>query len=226
MRFIEKKKAPGILLRYIEIQNRGNMHPTYNGLRSDAKGKTIKIVEKHLYKEQHKICCYCNRYLDDDYHVEHFLPQSKFKKDEVAYDNLFLSCNSSFTCGKVKKDLLISKYITYPNCQDLIKYETNGEILPINSYKTIEKCYQNWNSLTIQQKDILLFIETLKLNNKSLIEYRKNIYKEDYPKELERLELDTNLIKNRIIEIENNHNPDFYKSVLQYWLKQYISKLK
>jgi len=225
MKYINKAKDPFVLLNYVQKQNKAQLHPSYSSLRSDYGGRTIKHIEGNLYKEQNGSCCYCNKFLDNDYHIEHFLPQSKFKDDEVRYDNIFLSCNSPFTCGKKKGNLLVSKYITYKNCIELFKYGTNGELLPNCSYKSIKQCLDNWTTLNILHKDILMYIETLNLNHPSLINKRKDIYRDEYISEVARLNNDPLLIKERIVELEEEKTSDIYSSVLIFWLKENLKKI-
>ena len=226
MRYIDKTEAPNVLLNYIQKQKIAGLTPSYKSLRSDLAGRTIKYIERKLYKEQNGACCYCNKFLDNDFHIEHFLPQSKFKKYEVQYDNLFLSCNSPFTCGSIKKNFLVSKYITYNNCVDLFKYGTNGEILPNCSYTTIKKCFDNWVNLSKTHKDILIFIETLDLNHISLVNKRRDIYRNDYINEVARLGNDKVLIEARLNELKAENTSDIYNSVFIFWLKENLKKNK
>ncbi|WP_183576205.1 retron system putative HNH endonuclease [Mucilaginibacter sp. X5P1] len=222
MRFILKNNPSEFIKNFIELQNKIPVHPTYADLRSDNGGKTIKEVQTQLYNEQNGLCCYCNKYLDKDFHVEHFLPQSKFKYDEVEYSNIFLSCNSPFTCGKVKENNLISKYITHPDCKSFFKYNHLGEILPECQFMTLDMVIINWSSLNTKVKDLFLFIETLKLNHTSLTEIRKSIYKVNYPEEIIRLNSDRAAINLQIIELEKNQN--LRNDVLAFWLKNYLKK--
>lgn len=224
MRYIDKADAPDVLLRYVVKQKIAGLNPSYTSLRSDLGGKSIKFIEKKLYKEQKGACCYCNKFLDNDFHIEHFLPQSKFKKDEVKYDNLFLSCNSPFTCGKIKGNFLVSKYITYKNCIDLFKYGTNGEILPNCSHTTIKKCFEDWTNLSKTNKDILMFIETLDLNHISLVNKRKDTYRIEYIDELGKLNNDRQLIELRLNELIAEETADIYNTVLIFWFKENLRR--
>lgn len=134
MLFIEKSKPPRSLLKFVALQKSVNLHPSYNDLRSPY----IDDLDSLLYKEQKGLCCYCMQLLPKESHLrtrEHFLPQSKFKCEEVSYYNLYLACNekdgtNSGHCDKTKGDRLISKYIGHPECDKFFKYNKKGEILP------------------------------------------------------------------------------------------------
>jgi hypothetical protein len=127
MLFIEKSKPPRSLLKFVALQKSVNLHPSYKDLRSPY----IDDLDLLLYKEQKGLCCYCMQFLPKESNLrtrEHFLPQSKFKFDEISYYNLYLACTekdgtNSGHCDKTKSDTLISKYIGHPECD-------KGEILP------------------------------------------------------------------------------------------------
>lgn len=134
MLFIEKSKPPRSLLKFVALQKSVNLHPSYKDLRSPY----IDDLDLLLYKEQKGLCCYCMQFLPKQTHLrtrEHFLPQSKFKFDEINYYNLYLACTekdgtNSGHCDKTKGDILISKYIGHPECEKFFKYNDKGEILP------------------------------------------------------------------------------------------------
>lgn len=182
MLYINKTKPPRTLLKYIAKQKSVGLHPSYNNLRSPY----VENLDVQLFEEQKGLCCYCMQVIPDDTTKrtrEHFLPESKFKQDEVNYFNLYLACTekdgtNGGHCDKTKGDILISKYIAHPKCEEFFKYNKKGEILPRKlGYEEWEK-FKNSSKLDIfetspETAEILATISVLKLNNKSLREKRE-----------------------------------------------------
>jgi uncharacterized protein (TIGR02646 family) len=186
MLYISKTKPPRSLLKFIALQKSANLHPSYKGLRSPY----IDDLDNLLYEQQKGLCCYCMQVLSADSRKrtrEHFLPESKFKLDEVNYFNLYLACTdkdgtNAGHCDKTKGDILISKYIGHPNCEDFFKYNEEGEILPRKlGYEEWSKFKQS-NKVDIfetspETAEILATISILKLNTKGLKQKRENFIK-------------------------------------------------
>lgn len=148
------------------------------------------MSNKLLFEQQKGLCCYCMQALPTDSRKrtrEHFLPESKFKQEEVNYYNLYLACTAkdgtnSGHCDKTKGDILISKYIGHPNCGDFFKYNDKGEILPQKlSYEEWEK-FKTSSRVDIfetspETAELLATISILKLNSKNLKEKREQFIK-------------------------------------------------
>ena len=101
MIYIDKPSTdePNSLKQFIEEQNKAGIHPAYNDLHQNVKND-LRIA---LVRAQGWLCCYCmNRITPDNSTIEHFLPQSQFKEEEVRYSNLFLACR--YSRGKAKKE--------------------------------------------------------------------------------------------------------------------------
>ena len=84
-----------------KIRNRVPRH-SYKG----EKWKTIRSNKKRLVRDFQNKCAYCDdldRYSggEDNYHIDHFAPKSKFKHLEFVYENLMYSCPY---CNRAKKD--------------------------------------------------------------------------------------------------------------------------
>lgn len=101
---------------------------TYNALVKNAPLK--RLVQMVLIEEQHYTCCYCGNRIDiDNSHIEHFMPQSKFRKLELTYTNLHASCQYTDSCGHAKKDHykdIISPLQT--DCESVFQYREDGKI--------------------------------------------------------------------------------------------------
>jgi len=133
------------------------------------------------------------RITKDNSNIEHFLPQSIFKENEVDYYNLYLACRYSHGwskkkqhCDIAKADYLIGKFIGYFNpqtgkkCQVFFQYTDDGYILPNKAgFKTIRMFYKEYKSLTAQEKELLGTIEILNLNCDSLVDAREKFIKEE-----------------------------------------------
>lgn len=217
MRYIEKENITSVfknanllpLKKYVNMQLSAQpdpLHPAYNFDRA-----TKQQLIKQLIIEQKGLCCYCMQQFENGvYHIEHLVPQSAFKNEEVNYYNLFLSCGNSKStklhCGHSKKNDQIVKTISYfnPNtnekCQDLFKYNLIGEILPIQGKESIKDNYKHYETLNSNTKSLLGSIEVLNLNCKSLIADRKKIADAVFSLPDDRLLIDTTITN---LEIPN-----------------------
>lgn len=192
MRYIEKENITTVfknvnllhLKKYVNLQLSAQpdpLHPLYSLDRV-----TKQQLIKQLITEQKGLCCYCMQQFENSvYHIEHLVPQSAFKNEEVNYYNLFLSCgNDKYYkkhCGQFKKENQIPKLISYFNpksnekCQDLFKYNIIGEILPIQGEESIKDNYKHYKTLNPNTKSLLGSIEVLNLNCISLVADRRKI---------------------------------------------------
>jgi uncharacterized protein (TIGR02646 family) len=65
-------------------------------------------VRESLLEEQHYLCAYCMRRIDNSLHtqIEHFVPLSKSKEDALNYNNLFAVCDGGATAEVKGKRIL------------------------------------------------------------------------------------------------------------------------
>lgn len=202
MLYIQKTQPSQDLLNWINAEKaKGVLHPQYSNLQSKnpqvSTFQAYDSLRKQLYDEQNGVCCYCMKIITpDNSNIEHFLPQSIFAENEVDYYNLYLACRYSHKspkekqhCDIAKGNSLIGKYIGYlhtergitTKCEDLIQYTEDGYILPNKTgFKTLIKFYQNYSSLTAQEKELLGTIEILNLNYKGLVNERENFIKDEF----------------------------------------------
>jgi len=154
MKYIKKSKEPASLRAFIEKEQRANIHPSYSNLDKPV----IEYLNKALLKEQGYLCCYCMEEISlNSLRREHFLPQSRFKEEELNYSNLFAACNFSDGlppeqqhCDIKKAHLLIPKYISDPKCSEYFRYNRSGEILPYGSLKRYKRKRQDFIFALIQ----------------------------------------------------------------------------
>lgn len=183
--FFDKVAETKPLLDYIHSERNPTnrldspRHPNFSGMKSDNGGTTHRALIKQLFKEHFGLCCFCQEQVGSKYLIEHFLPQSLFKNEEVDYYNLLLSCQKKGQCSDYKKDFLIGKFITHPNCSTFFKYNWIGEILPACSYSLWEGdkdkgCKENLEKLNSLQLQAYTTIDTIGLNRQPLLSRRIN----------------------------------------------------
>lgn len=192
MRYIEKIQIKNIdkeanlipLLNYIDSErNPANplnppRHPNFVGMKSDNRGETQKSLLRQLIRENYGLCSFCQETVTKPL-IEHLLPQSIFKNQEVDYYNLFFCCDTKSQCSDAKKDILIANFITHTKCEYFFKYNWSGEILPNCNYfywEGDEKhgCKENIQKLTQMQLQAYLAIDILNLNRDFLKTKRQN----------------------------------------------------
>jgi uncharacterized protein (TIGR02646 family) len=214
MRYIEKIAIKDVdkhtdikpLLNYINAErNPVNSlnpprHPSFSGMKSDKssavrvdkKDTTQFLLLRQLLKEQFGLCCFCQERVTTKYLIEHLLPQSIFKNEEVDYYNLFLCCQTQGQCSDYKKEYLIGKFITHSKCESFFKYNWNGEILPNCSYALWQStngksCNENLDKLNVIELQAFVTIQVLGLNRQPLISRRLNkLQANDFIGELKR----------------------------------------
>jgi uncharacterized protein (TIGR02646 family) len=65
-----------------------------------------KRLRTELYREQHYVCVYCERRVDENLNispVEHWRPLSQDPEHALEWENLYLSCPTSETCDDAKE---------------------------------------------------------------------------------------------------------------------------
>ena len=234
MLYITKTKPPRSLLKFIALQKSANLHPSYKDLRNPY----VKDLDDLLYEQQKGLCCYCMQVLPTDTRKrtrEHFLPESKFKQDEVNYYNLYLACTekdgtNAGHCDKTKGDILISKYIGHSNCEDFFKYNEEGEILPKKlGYEEWEKFKQSSKvdifETSPETAEILATISILKLNAKGLKQKRENFIK-NFKSVLNLISTEQDCL-NLINKYKNSNyqNPKVFAGVAIYFLKERLKQI-
>jgi len=178
MKCIEKGQEPLSLSAFREKEQQANIHPSYGNL---DKG-IINDLNDSLLKEQGYLCCYCMEEISlKSLRREHFLPQSRFKTEELNYFNIFAACNFSNGlppeqqhCDIKKGNLLIPKYLLDSKCSDYFRYNRSGEILPYGDFKRYKDYDDNFHKLNAEQKAVLSTIEILNLNAERLKTKRQN----------------------------------------------------
>lgn len=133
MKYIQRTREPQAL------DSARKKYSSWNELKRNDHD-TYNIIAEELYSMQEELCAYCEcklRKEEKNYHVEHFKCRHQFPKNELEWNNLFLSCNDKNTCGKHKDNSKTENYdvnhlikpdIETYNPKQYFTYILNGEI--------------------------------------------------------------------------------------------------
>ncbi len=132
-------------------------------------------LRNQLHREQRGLCVYCGQALDlsrnQEFHIEHFKPQSSFGEQACEHSNLFLSCGPNTEnarvdwCGAKKADWFVLGLVVdpiHPHCTDRFKFRTRGKIVPALP-----------GDLAAQE-----MIDRLNLNHKEIVRERRTLMKQ------------------------------------------------
>jgi uncharacterized protein (TIGR02646 family) len=140
MRQIQKQKAPEEFNSWKRsfIERKGRA-AKFRELTESIK----QVLKKALLREQKGLCCYCcNRIVEDNSHIEHFIPQEVAPTKVLDYSNLHASCSGYIedistvdreSCGHRKdnwydKNLCVSPLDSL--CEKIFEYTYDGRIKP------------------------------------------------------------------------------------------------
>lgn len=180
MKYIRKTQEPKTL-----TQHRANTNASYDNCPTATKDD----IRKALLAEQGDICCYCQQRINvtsqerigDDMKIEHFKPQNIYngtngKPDlTLDYKNMLGACpgvlhQDTHTHRDTHKggvEMTLSPL--NPRCEQLIKYNRNGEIYSddANVNQELNQVLNlNLQTLRDNRKDVLVSLVEF-LNNKS-----------------------------------------------------------
>lgn len=180
MRYIKKNSSePECLSEYKAECKRLEVKPPLLYRDFNRTGELRNI----LTKEQHNVCCYCQRAVKG-FRIEHSYPENSPDKAtseslQLDYNNLFASCIDSegFStdaqhCDVSKANHIIREFIKEENCQNYFRYLSTGEIIPNGAFSTWKE-YENSSTLSQDEQDALNAIKVLNLNCPELKEKRK-----------------------------------------------------
>lgn len=158
MKFIVKKDNPRYLTRWI----RDNLDSNWD----DLHGTEVKRdLRSDLFDEQDGLCCYCEKKLDEKYHIEHFRSRARCSKLKFDYQNLLISCDGSGEnhCGHKKDKYFLEKLVSPldPDCEERFTCEANGDLCGVDpdAVETVSLLNLNYNKLSILRRgffDILI----------------------------------------------------------------------
>ena len=167
MRYIDNRNIePEFLTKYRET----TPDAVYEGARIDK-----EKIRKSLLEEQGYICAYCMCKIDvDSSTIEHYISQEKHEcstltvkehhRQSLMYSNMSAVCeNNGEHCDKSRENIPLKILDPHkPNCEKLITYNLQGEVVPTGEHKG----------------DVTFDIDTLCLNHKTLCKLRKSVWDE------------------------------------------------
>ncbi|WP_273837818.1 retron system putative HNH endonuclease [Providencia rettgeri] len=143
MKQITKSKQPKSLTKYKKIAD-----AKYDG---DTSFTLVKQdIKNSLLEEQGYLCAYCMRRISyDEMKVEHFLPQSTCKSEQLNYKNLLGCCIGGEVKGESKKNhtcdtkkgndmILYSPSLPKDKIDSIIFYSSTGLVQSRNEQYDIE----------------------------------------------------------------------------------------
>ena len=157
MKRIHKREAPESFLRWV----RKNHSHNWDSLDSNVK----RELAEQLRLEQGRLCCYCERRVDQDHsHIEHFKPQNDFPQEAFRYENLMASCHHKESCGTKKQHRFFPEMVcpVDKECEERFFHNAKGEIVPVE-----EEDKHAWETIAL-----------LGLNSRKLRESRRIKYEE------------------------------------------------
>jgi uncharacterized protein (TIGR02646 family) len=171
MKHIIKEEEPLTFTTWKSLKN-DNWTPLFSILPGEEK----KAVIDALKKEQGYICCYCEKRLENDCHIEHLKPQGQnlFPESQLDYDNLLCSCQLKLKkseprhCGNSKGSWYDEELLVSPldvDCESKFKYTFDGHIEPrlaedIAAKTTIDKLQLKIDKLNdLRRKAIEPFLD-------------------------------------------------------------------
>jgi len=156
---------------FIDAKRRVN-RPNESRAWSDENITNIRAnLATEILTEQNSLCIYCEKSVEDypkNCHIDHFKKRDLFPNETLNYNNLIISCNEERRCAKYKdKHISREDYNRFinpviENPEDFLEYTFYGELEPKSN---------------LSESDIVkaeFTIEILNLNDRSLVEERKN----------------------------------------------------
>ncbi len=137
--------------------------------------------------EQGYICCYCERRIEqENSHIEHFKPRSRFPEEELVYKNMLVSCQLALKpkeprhCGMLKGEWYDEQWLVSPltaACETRFRYTADGRVYPsLDSDEaasvTIEKLGLDIDKLRAFRRGVIA----------ALLENSDDLEQEDYQK--------------------------------------------
>lgn len=243
MLHIEKKPAPGKMIREVsKIKSSPEWKMAKDGdttaIREAFEKLTKETIRKSLLEEQHYLCAYCMRKIQNDGQktsIEHWYPLSKDKERALDYGNMLPVCDGGKNwVGKGKKLLCCDAYkadedeltISPLNKQqmDKITYEKNGFIKTDPEDKKMNEDIRDILRLNGIWKNGKFIADT----STELLKGRKDAYLR-YKRFVAKLDRDgkctSSKIKKKIEEIENAEQWPEYAGVLLYFLNRKYKSL-
>lgn len=199
MKFIcRPKKEPNSLDYFRKHYSEWSEIYPNSKIQGKDKSKTTKKQDKQakdqlklaLLDMQRRRCAYCEILLnvDKDANIEHFIPRSRGKgsvkklKKDFEWDNLFISCSNSQSCGALKADknpdgVFKPDELGSVRIENCLGYDADGEVFALvdqdeenarKANKTIDFFGLNCPSLVNKRKHALMLMRSKFIEQSSI----------------------------------------------------------
>ncbi len=181
MKYIEKSPEPRTLINFKSVK-----YPKFKPNFDNLPPNVLSDIVTNLLYDQGFICCYTMDEITPETAVLiHLHPPAYHQERSLDYSNMFLALRQpkdlppEFRVGYMSKgNTLIPDYISDERCAQFFRYNTLGEMIPADTYRTVKKCRDNFKKLTPEQQTIFSTIEVLNLNADRIKQQRKAIFNE------------------------------------------------
>lgn len=135
MHKLQRPTAPPCLARYSYGKHKWQ----------DVSDTDKTAIRQSLYTMQQHRCAYCEKSLPEDKacHIEHFRQRSRHPQGTFTWDNLYLSCNTTNTCGKHKDNQHYTPADLIDPCtddpDDYLRFYSDGSIRPRKKLPQLEQ---------------------------------------------------------------------------------------
>lgn len=155
-RIIKNNRQPDFFSEWKRnYRNRTGQKANYKALQREHE-EYLKL-KRALINEQYYLCCYCcNRVIENDSHIDHFIPQCVDRTKQLDYHNMHISCNGYIQeistvdrefCGHRRKDWYDRFYIVspqYEGCEQIFEFLSDGTIQPKDNDPRAGKMIENF----------------------------------------------------------------------------------
>lgn len=243
MIYIQKRTTPTEMMRKVStIKSSGTWKGIKDGdtnaIRDAFNSLPKDEIRKSLLEEQHYLCAYCMRKIEDNglkTSIEHWYPLSKDKDRALDYGNMLAVCDGGKNwSGKGRKILCCDAYkadeeemVISPLNKvqmDKIIYDTNGFINTLPENKALNEDLKEKLHLNGVWKNGKFDCDT----STGIVKFRRDVYLQ-YKRFIKRLDdkdrcTSGNVLK-KIKEIENADHRIEYAGVYLYFLKKKYRQL-
>lgn len=198
------------------------------------------IIKEQLLQEQHGLCAYCMRRIQNDHHmvIEHVVPIQQSGEEALSYSNMIGCCDGGrsidvgsgnkriLCCDAEKGDRLLCISPFNETQMKKIRYDRNGRIYTFPVDDVMEHDINEvlkLNGLVDKNSDAIVADTAT-----SLVLGRKNVYRnyEHYVKMLSgKNKLSRSVLEKKISEIENAATYIEYAGVWLYFLKRKLREM-
>lgn len=179
MKYIQKSSEPRSLAQVKNLK-----YPRLELTFTNLPPHVVNDIKEHLLMDQGFLCCYTLDEINAENAIlVHFDPIDYFPDSALDYKNMYLALRQpdnlppKYRVGYLSKgNAIIPNYLADIRCSAYFRYNTLGEMIPSNTFRTVKKCHDNFRKLSPEQQTALCTIDLLNLNAERLKDQRKAIH--------------------------------------------------